>query len=53
MTAWGLGTGTIWIARDYLSVPWPVALLVGGLIIGIAESLIERDAATKEMHDDD
>lgn len=43
MGAWGLGTGTVWLARDVLAIPWPVALLVGGLIIGMAEAIIERD----------
>ena len=38
MGAWGLGTFTVWIARDVLEISWPVALLVGGLIIGLVEA---------------
>lgn len=42
MGAWVLGTGTVYLARE-IPIPWPIALLVGGLVIGVAEAIIERD----------
>lgn len=41
MGAWLLGTGSIWGARQF-DVPWPVALILGGLIIGVGEMLFEK-----------
>jgi len=42
MGAWAIGTTAIAGFRQ-LNVPWPVALLIGGLTIGFAEILLEKN----------
>lgn len=40
--AWAIGTAVIWIARK-TGIPWPLALLAGGFLIGAAEAFLNRD----------
>ena len=42
MGAWIIGTTVIALFRQF-NIPWPVALLIGGLTIGLAEILLERN----------